>query len=370
VSEKSRNVENLIGDLGNGYYFYWLDGKAGIYAPKPSKIQEQFEKSIGFLNENCEIVDNGSSVDYLEETRPVVDEVTKLKHNDNLQILEYESGKKCLYDALENIITREKIFETLEVFYDKVSPLKCKLVRTMFEFPVLFPWGMITKVRIKHILNYFSKNILGQYDANALPISQFEGTMRIVSANITRYVTEMYKDKPDVIPSKIGEMKKYVVMHEDIHDRQAFNFPEINLELNSVLKRLLLSMVIELYGGIKEVPEAEAKRIKDDSMDKLDAMMSIIEGHSEFFTNKVAEALIPFLKYRRKETPLSSLKRRFYDVNKKYEQYKKGFTFIQHLYERGGAELANLPLQKYPTGMKEIENPDLYLLRIGKFPSY
>jgi len=45
------------------------------------------------------------------------------------------------------------------------------------------------------------------------------------------------------------------------------------------------------------------------------------------------------------------------------KQYLKGSAFIKSLYEEGGKDLANLPLQEYPLSMKEIEEPELYIER-------
>ena len=361
--KKIREIEDLIWLDEKGYFHYCLDGRVGICKVKYSKVRREVERFMSFLNEECEIREGKRYYPYLKEVREFSDEIIQLKSNPKIRIEEYESGKKCLFDAAMDFIQISGLCDYAEVFRMNVNPLRPKLIKRLILAPFLAPYGKIDSFLLKKGLVYLSKRMLGQYDANVL-LSPFitpvaiQGKIRVVSSNI-RNVAEESK-------CEVEDVERYVITHEEIHDRQTFNFPEIEIERRRLAKRLLLAYMISEYGGIKEVPASKAKAIKNDAMERLKVLSCVLEGHADFFSKKIGEKMTPNFSLKRKYNLLTRLKLKLYRLEEKMEEYELGFKFIKHLYEKGGAELANLPLKFYPLSGKELTNPDLYLKRASK----
>lgn len=177
---------------------------------------------LGFLNKPCEIKTGDRFYPFLEEVKKVETEITGLTFG-KCRIWEYGSGRKCLFDALfttfDELQLWPKILKRKEKStLAKNTPLHRKIISALLLIPrllvvcILFLFLKFSMIRI-------SKKILGQYDfIEKIPFSV--GEIRIVTSNIQKCAKNRCYN--------LSGLEKYVVLHEDIHNGQALNFPMID----------------------------------------------------------------------------------------------------------------------------------------------
>jgi len=313
-------------------------------------MQRSLELYFSYLNEKSEIRDGARFYGYIDELKSLERELMGLGPHD-CKVLEYFSGKKCLYDAIADTLQKHDVYQYGAAYVASSDKSLGKNLKRLAELPYTFL--QILKTRAS--MNYMSSLILGQYDILSIRPAVFKGTVRIVTPNIHAIARKWN--------TGVVDTEKYVAFHEYIHDGQATNFP-IEERLNEVMRKFLISEILISSPELREKMRVsvDTKKIRSDSLNEANALVCVLEGHAEYFGGKVSQDLIPDFKFERKYSILSALKNKFYGFEEKIEQYVQGSRFIGYLHEKGGADLANLPLKVYPS-MAEIRDPELYLRR-------
>jgi putative hydrolase len=116
--------------------------------------------------------------------------------------------------------------------------------------------------------------------------------------------------------------------------------------------------------------DADQRRI----FNRLQAMMSVVEGHGNFLMDAVGTAIIPTQARMRRslqsgswEGPLGKVMRRLLGLDLKRAQYEEGqkfFDAVSAATGRDGVRAVFASAESLPT-LEEIRSPELWLARIG-----
>ena len=307
-----------------------------------------FRKSLSYLDEPGEIKEGIRFYPFLAKVRELEEKIIGIKPGE-CEIREYYSGKKCLFDAL--VATNEELeMWLLFVRVKKEIRANFSLKKSLLAIPLLpliFPLMIILSLRQRILLTELSKMILGQHDS-LRQTSFSSGEIRVVIPNIQKIAEDT--------DCRVEDLERFVIIHEEVHNLQASNF-SLRQKRKELAARFLKDIVSMISTG------KNTGRI-NHTKDELEALMTAIEGHAEFFSKKIAEVLLPDFKFRRRTFGLlRNIKNRILGLSQK--RYSDGAKFIEYLYLRGGSSLANLPLKINPISLEEIKNPEEYLKRIS-----
>ncbi len=220
---------------------------------------------------------------------------------------------------------------------------------------------VLTGAEAGTLLGYVGQRVLGQYD---LPVPTLdgnpgEGTVWYVVPNIVQ-TERRHGFRPN-------DFRLWIALHETAHRRQFRGVPWLPGHIQGLLDSYLGSVQID-EEGLKRAAQRAQELIKrlmaGDRIDLLDllvsteqrgtlqrvqATMSVLEGHGEFVMDEVGAKLVP---------GHDRMKRTLHERRQ---------AFVRRLYERGGMEAVNLVFASpdaLPT-MDEVRDPDRYLARAG-----
>lgn len=290
-----------------------------------------------------------------------------------------ETGFTLPYPAICRVLTRA---EWAESNIGSLATLMAPLLERVEERVSAAPGGSIVRMayrpalglQIGTVLGLLSHKVLGQYDL----LVAHGGEVWFVGPNIV--VTER---RLGFVPR---DFRLWVTLHEVTHRAQ--------FEANPWLRDHFLDSVRDLFASVRLDARSlldrliEAIRKPDDGapvglldpehrekFDRLQAFMSVIEGHGSFVMDRIAERLIP-THARMKRTmqarsgmgsPLARILRRLLGLDLKRLQYEEGQAFFRHLDEQRGGEAVRACFagpDNLPT-LEEIRSPDDWLARVA-----
>jgi coenzyme F420 biosynthesis associated uncharacterized protein len=245
---------------------------------------------------------------------------------------------------------------------------------------------LLTGAEAGTLLGYVGQRVLGQYD---LPVptadGAAEGTVWYVVPNIVQ-TERRHGFKP-------ADFRLWIALHETAHRRQFRGVRWLPGHIQGLLDSYLGSVQID-EEGVKRVAQRAQELVKrlmaGDRVDLLDllvtaeqrgtlervqATMSVLEGHGEFVMDEVGAKLVPghdrmkrILHERRQASgPGARLVQELLGLRQKLDQYSQGEAFVRRLYDRGGMEAVNRVFASpdaLPT-VDEVRDPDRYLARAG-----
>jgi coenzyme F420 biosynthesis associated uncharacterized protein len=246
---------------------------------------------------------------------------------------------------------------------------------------------ILTGAEAGTLLGYVAQRVLGQYD---LPVPgdgahPGEGTVWYVVPNIVQ-TERRHGFRP-------GDFRLWIALHETAHRRQFRGVQWLPGHIQGLLDSYLGSVQIDEEGLRRMAQRAQelAKRIlsgerfdlldllvspeQRGTLQRVQATMSVLEGHGEFVMDQLGARLVPghdrmrkTLHERRQAAgPGTRLVQEMLGLRQKLDQYSQGEAFIRRLHERGGMATVNLLFASpdaLPT-MDEVRNPDSYLARAG-----
>jgi coenzyme F420 biosynthesis associated uncharacterized protein len=184
----------------------------------------------------------------------------------------------------------------------------------------------------------------------------------------------------------------WVTLHEVTHAVQFAGVPWLHAHVAGLVRELLKSAEVRLEAPRKlRIPSTEeVKRIlghlrngdlisivtttpERETLDRVQAVMAVIEGHAEHVMDAVAPDLLPSLpklraaldRRRRSQSGLSRLVAKLLGLELKLRQYEQGKFFCDAIVrERGPAALQHLwsSPEALPT-LPELRKPDAWLER-------
>jgi coenzyme F420 biosynthesis associated uncharacterized protein len=237
-------------------------------------------------------------------------------------------------------------------------------------------YGSVLGAQLGGVLGFVSQRVLGQYEldqANA-------GDVWFVGPNVV------------IIERRFGfvprDFRLWVATHELTHRAQFEGNPWLRgyfsgsvYELLSSLELQPLSLLERVLKGSRTPQEDGVPvgvRLLDENQrkifDRLQALMSVVEGHGNFVMDRVAVDHIPTQPRMRRnlstasmDGPLGRILRRLLGLDMKKLQYEEGQRFFDAVYAatgRDGVRAAFSSPEALPT-LAELRSPDLWLGRVS-----
>jgi coenzyme F420 biosynthesis associated uncharacterized protein len=244
----------------------------------------------------------------------------------------------------------------------------------------------ITGLEVGTLLGFMSSKVLGQFDPfYAPPGSRDAGRLLLVAPNIVHTENEMGVDRAD--------FRLWVCLHEETHRVQFTAVPWMRDHIHGQIE--------ELVGGIDVDPAKAAqllgegvKRLGDvlrgaddvsllelfssarqrEILDRVTAVMSLLEGHADVVMDGVGPEVIPsveqirrkFNERRKGQGYFDRVIRKLLGLDAKMAQYRNGAAFVRGAVDQVGmegfnavwAEPANLPSRP------EIGDPAAWVRRV------
>lgn len=233
------------------------------------------------------------------------------------------------------------------------------------------------------LLGYLGRRVLGQYDAFAPPDD--EGTIYFVAANIAGM------ERRFGFPQR--EFRLWIAFHETCHRLQFGGVPWLRGHLWSSVERYLTSVELDPRWLLDRLEHAvrEAARgglgksdlgwfallMTEDQRDmvrRMQALMSLLEGHATFVMNSVVRERLPMadafhrtLHERRQKQGVEKAFQKAIGFDVKVRQYDQGERFVSAAVEAVGMERFNRiweSASNLPT-LDEIARPDHWVARVG-----
>ncbi|MFZ2051410.1 MAG: zinc-dependent metalloprotease [Solirubrobacteraceae bacterium] len=259
--------------------------------------------------------------------------------------------------------------------------------------------GALIGVQIGVLTGMLSQRVLGQYDIALLDPSP-EPRLLLVSPNLAQAAQNLRVDREELV--------RWVTIHEVTHAVQFGGAPWLREHLAGIIRELMDSMQLDVeksggmglrdllaLGDLASRPDVAAMRRQISDMlakarsgellritlgedrwqliDRMQATMSLIEGHAEHVMDAVGAELLPSLPRlrsamtrRRQMRPLPwRVLERLLGLELKMRQYEVGRRFCDTVVsEAGPAALA--PAWRSPEGLPtsaELESPLSWLAR-------
>jgi coenzyme F420 biosynthesis associated uncharacterized protein len=242
----------------------------------------------------------------------------------------------------------------------------------------------LTGAQAGTLLGYIGQRVLGQYDL-PVPGPDTEGTVWYVVPNIVQ-AERRHGFRP-------AHFRLWIALHETAHRRQFRGVAWLPGHIQGLLDEYLGSVEVddEALRRLARRAQGVARRaIAGDRIELLDflltpeqrgivdrmqATMSVLEGHGEWVMGQLGARLVPghdvmhrALRERRDAgTPADRFFQQVLGFRQKLDQYSAGERFVRHLYERGGMAAVNQVFdapEAMPT-RDELRDPDRYLARVA-----
>ena len=281
----------------------------------------------------------------------------------------------------------EANFESFKRLLEPVEQLYSDLGRTSATNT---PLGSLNRqmvgVQLGVLLGYIARRVLGQYDLSLLsPDPQVRGALYFVEPNIAR--TQAALGVSD------EEFRLWIALHETSHVFEFEAFPWVRGYFQELLGQFLgqmsnqLSTLSDGLGAlfqrmltgrgngqhwIQTLMTPDQQRV----FDKLQALMSLVEGYSNHIMNAIGGELLPSfhqieerVSRRQQNRPLfEELFNRITGMDLKLAQYKQGEQFINAVVAQRGIAYANRVWdrpQNLPS-MTELRDPAQWISRMDR----
>jgi coenzyme F420 biosynthesis associated uncharacterized protein len=239
-------------------------------------------------------------------------------------------------------------------------------------------------VQVGGMLGYVSRKVLGQFDAFLPPDD--DGLIYFVGPNIV------------AVERRFGfasrDFRLWVALHEVAHRVQFGGVPWLRGYVASLASTYLGSMDLDPKRMVERLRHASVSirsgeiewrglgwisllmtPDQQDTFRRMQAVMSLLEGHGTFVMNDAGGSMIPDVQMfkqrlaerRRAQSGVERALQRSIGFDMKARQYDIGERFVRHVVERSGmdgfnrvwASAANLPT------LEEIGSPESWMTRVG-----
>lgn len=248
----------------------------------------------------------------------------------------------------------------------------------------------VTGLEAGGLLAFLSNKVLGQFDPfyggpAGAGGETHGGRLLLVAPNIVHVEREMRVDPRD--------FRLWVCLHEETHRVQFTAVPWLRPYLLGEMTGLLESTELDpqkLAVLVREGAERVAKLVKGDEdvslldiiqtpeqkvvVDKITAVMSLLEGHADVVMDGVGPGVIPSVdEIRKKFTtrragagPLDQLIRRLLGFDAKLRQYRDGAVFVRGVVDKVGMDGFNAVWSSPENlpGKTEIADPGAWVTRV------
>ncbi|HEY3925723.1 MAG TPA: zinc-dependent metalloprotease [Acidothermaceae bacterium] len=263
--------------------------------------------------------------------------------------------------------------------------------------PVVSALGSrVTGMQVGLLLAYLSGKVLGQYELFLPPKDgqARDGRLTLVAPNIVAAERQLGVDPRD--------FRLWVCVHEVTHQTQFTAVRWLRAHLHDEISAFLLASDLDpsaMLARLRDVGEAVRDNMRrrgsvppDEEVEglsfleavqnpeqrailnRLTAVMTLLEGHGEYVMNGVGPAVIPtveeigakFAERRRGQGPADRIVRKLFGLDMKARQYADGAAFVRAVVERAGMPAFNrvwTSPNTLPT-KAEIAKPELWMSRV------
>jgi len=246
--------------------------------------------------------------------------------------------------------------------------------------------GLVLSAEVGMVLGYLGQRVLGQYELVLLDEAVEDRPPRLlfVLPNLGQAVRMFGADE--------REFMTWVTLHEVTHAVQFAGVPWLHGYVAGLVRELLSSAEVRIetprrfrMPSIQELRKAGAalrrgdlisivaSPTERDTLDRVQAVMAVIEGHAEHVMDAVAPDLVPSLprlraaldRRRRSQSGLSRIIARLLGLDMKLRQYEQGKTFCDAVVAKGGVGALQHVFsgpEALPT-LSELTDPDTWLER-------
>jgi len=247
-------------------------------------------------------------------------------------------------------------------------------------------FGLVVSTEVGVVLGYLAQRVLGQYELVLLDEAVEDRPPRLlfVMPNLGQAVRSFGAEEK--------EFMTWVALHEVTHAVQFAGVPWLHRHVAGLVRELLKSAELRLEAPRKlRVPSAdEVRRVltalkqgdlisivtshaERETLDRVQSVMAVIEGHAEHVMDAVAPDLLPSLpklraaldRRRRSQSGLSRLLAKLLGLDLKLRQYEQGKYFCDAVVKARGAEALHHVFsgpEALPT-LKELQDPAAWLAR-------
>jgi coenzyme F420 biosynthesis associated uncharacterized protein len=248
--------------------------------------------------------------------------------------------------------------------------------------------GVVLTTEVGVVVGYLAQRVLGQYELVLLDEAASERPPRLlfVLPNLGEAVRAFGADEREFVT--------WVALHEVTHAVQFSGVPWLQSHLASLVRELLQGAELRLDSSRRPhwPSRATVNRIGNalrrgdfialvvspaerSVLDRVQAVMAVIEGHAEHVMDAVAPDLLPSLprlreslnRRRRTQSTLSRIVARLLGLELKLRQYEQGKIFCDAVVEQGGTEALHYVFsspEALPT-LTELRDPPAWLARTG-----
>jgi coenzyme F420 biosynthesis associated uncharacterized protein len=248
--------------------------------------------------------------------------------------------------------------------------------------------GVVLTTEVGVVVGYLAQRVLGQYELVLLDEAAAERPPRLlfVLPNLGEAVRAFGADEREFVT--------WVALHEVTHAVQFSGVPWLQSHLAGLVRELLQGAELRLdtsrrlrwptRAGMARVGNALRRGdfialvvtpSERSVLDRVQAVMAVIEGHAEHVMDAVAPDLLPSLprlreslnRRRRSQSGLSRIISRLLGLELKLRQYEQGKIFCDAVVQEGGTEALQYVFsspEALPT-LTELRDPSAWLARTG-----
>ena len=248
--------------------------------------------------------------------------------------------------------------------------------------------GVVVTTEVGVVLGYLAQRVLGQYELVLLDEAEPTAPPRLlfVMPNLGQAVHSFEAQEEEFIT--------WVALHEVTHAVQFAGVPWLHAHVAGLVRELLRSAELRMEAERKlRLPTREqVKRtfeslrrgdlisiltsdVERETLNQVQAVMAVIEGHAEHVMDAVAPDLLPSLpklraaldQRRKSQSGLSRLVAKLLGLELKLRQYEQGKFFCDAIVRAAGTEALTRVFsgpEALPT-LPELTDPTLWLRRVG-----
>ena len=279
-----------------------------------------------------------------------------------------------------NFASFKVVFAPVEELYERLSGRQSSLGAAIGQIN-----GRIIGSQMGILLGFLARRVLGQYDLSLLsPDPEVRGALYFVEPNINRVQQQLGLSDED--------FRLWIALHEVTHVFEFEAYPWVRQYFNDLLRQFLGQLSDQLSALGVGLPQLIGRLVgrqasgqhwiermltpeQQQIFDKLQALMSLVEGYSNHIMNAIGGQLLPSfhqieerVQQRQQSRPLiEELFNRITGMDLKLAQYKQGEAFVNAVAAQKGVAFINRVWERPENlpSMAEIRSPQLWIARMG-----
>jgi coenzyme F420 biosynthesis associated uncharacterized protein len=246
--------------------------------------------------------------------------------------------------------------------------------------------GVVLTTEVGVVLGYLAQRVLGQYELVLLDEAVEDRPPRLL------FVLPNLGEAVRSFGAEETEFMTWVALHEVTHAVQFSGVPWLHGHIAGLVRELLQSAELRIDSprSMRLPTGADVRRVvsalrrgdlislvtspgERETLDRVQAVMAVIEGHAEHVMDAVAPDLLPSLprlrnalnQRRRSQSALSRLLARLLGLDLKIRQYEQGKQFCDAVVRQGGPDALHHVFsgpEALPT-LAELQDPSAWLAR-------